>query len=70
MKKVALAIASLAMISGVAIAHHGGPHQPQLTGKVDSGFRFTVATPNAKAKKASEDNCHYHAELNGTHCHS
>ena len=67
MKKVALLIASLGMVSGVAVAHHGGPHQGKALAKAEAGFRFTVGTPDGKVKKASDDNCHSHGDL--THCH-
>ena len=68
MKKVALLIASLGMVSGVAVAHHGGSHQGKAVAKPEAGFRFAVGTPDG------EVNCHPHdvlpeTGLRGTHCH-
>jgi hypothetical protein len=78
MKKVALVIASLGMVSGVAVAHHGGSHAlshhggPHSTNvvtasqmKAESGFRFAVGT--SKVKKLKSDNCHAHDGV--VHCH-
>lgn len=80
MKKVALIIASFGMVSGAAVAHHGGlhavahhggPHKvnavPAAQAKAEAGFRFQVGTANSKAKKTAENNCHSHDIV--VHCH-
>jgi hypothetical protein len=80
MKKVALIIASLGMMSGVAVAHHGGSHALAHHGgphngsaataaqaKAEAGFRFAVGTTAGKVKKMSADNCHAHDGV--VHCH-
>jgi hypothetical protein len=65
MKKVALIIASLGMMSGAVVAHPG--HAPAIKAKAEAGFRFAVGTTAGKVKKMSADNCHAHDGV--VHCH-
>lgn len=85
MKKVALIIASLGMVSGVAVAHHGashplahhgGVHQNQVAtpgqSKAESGFRFAVGKSDTMKKPHTHNGdvgCHTDT-ANGYHCHN